>query len=224
MGSPVGGGDPMTGPADSGTGPTGRQPGPLRAGWPPSAVQSLTTRQRSDLLLLLADARTTHSWAALGERTHGHVRAGVRLEEIADALGVGVPRVRVIRLRYSGYDPAADRGVARQVGEWGSAQAVAAAAGTTVSTLGEHVADATAAGVTGLYGQRRLWHAPATAAWWAGLTAAAEVEKAGVDAARRDRSGEVRRLHAAGVPVTAIAAQLRVSVTTVRRALRPSPR
>lgn len=210
----------MTGPADSRPSPSRDQPGPLRAGWPAPAVQSLTTRQRSDLQVLLADARGTHSWAALGKRIHRHVRAGVRLEEIADALGVGVPRVRMIRLRHSGYDPAADRGVARQVGEWGSVHAAAAAAGTTVSTLGEHVADATAAGVTSLYGQRRLWHAPATAAWWAKVAAAADASAAKGAAARTDRSSEVRRLHAAGVPAAAIAADLGIGVTTVRRTLR----
>ncbi len=214
----------MTGPPDSGTRPNGRQPGPSRADWPPPAVQSLTTRQQSDLLVLLAGARGTHSWAALGEQIHTYVRAGVRLEEIADALRVGVPRVRMIRLRHSGYDPDADRGVARQVGEWGSVHSAAAAAGTTVSTLGEHIADATAAGVTGLYGQRRLWHAPATAAWWAQVAAAADASAAKVAATRTDRSSEVRRMHATGVPATAIAARLKVSVTTVRRVLRPSPR
>jgi len=211
----------VTRPADSATGPTSHQPGPLRTGWPPPAVQSLTTRQRSDLGVLLGDARTTHSWAALGERIHRHVQAGVRLEEIADTLGVGVARARMIRLRWSAYDPAADRGVARQVGEWGSVQAAAAAAGTTVSTLSERVTDATAAGVTGLFGQRRLWHAPATAAWWAQVSAAADASAAKVAAARTDRSTSVRRLHATGVPVAAIAAELGVSVTTVRRALRP---
>ncbi len=158
--------------------------------------------------MLLADARGTHSWAALGERIQTHVRAGVRLEEIADVLGVGVPRVRMIRLRYSGYDPAADRGVARQVGEWGSVHAAAAAAGTTVSTLREHIADATAAGVTGLYGQRRLWHAPATAAWWVHVSAVAEAAAAAATVARQERFCTAVRLDAAGVPATAITAQL----------------
>lgn len=211
----------MTGPTGDRPRLTGRREGPRSVGGLPRALGSLTAEQRSDLQVLLGDARTTHSWTALGERVHAHVRAGVRLQEIADAVGVGVPRVRMIRLQHSGYDPAADRGVARQVGEWGSVAAAAAAAGTTVSTLGEHSADATAAGVTGLYGQRRLWHAPATAAWWAELTGAAEAAAARVAVARRERSSTAVRLDAAGVPVATIAAQLRVSVTTVRRALRP---
>lgn len=210
----------MTGLEAGGPEPSALDPGPLRTVRPAPAVRSLTGPQRSDLRELLVGARATHSWTALGEQIHAHVRAGVRLEELAAVLGVGVPRVREIRLRHSGYDPAADRGVARQVGEWGSVQAAAAAAGTTVSTLGEHIGEAAAAGVTGLYGQRRLWHAPATAVWWKGITAAAAVERARVAAARRVRSSSIRRLHATGISVTAIAGELGIGVTTVRRTLR----
>lgn len=107
------------------------------------------------------------------------------------------------------------------VGEWGSIAAAAGAAGTTVSTLAENLADAAAAGVTRLYGQRRLWHTPATATWWAGVTAAADTRTAAVAEVRRDRAADIRQRHAAGVPVAAMAAEPGVGVTTVRRDLRP---
>lgn len=46
--------------------------------------------------------------------------------------------------------------------------------------LGEYLAEATAAGVTGLHGQRRLWHGPAV-----------DTQAAEAVAARRDRSAVV---------------------------------
>lgn len=164
----------------------------------PAALGSLTETQRLVLRRLLRDARAVHGWSALGAAVQAHVRAGVRLEKIAAVLQLGVPRVREIRRRHSDYDPATDRGVARQVGQWGSIAAAAGAAGTTVSTLSEHLADAAAAGVTRLYGQRRLWHAPATATWWAGVAAAADARSAAVAEVRRDRVADVRGRHAAG--------------------------
>jgi hypothetical protein len=99
----------------------------------------------------------------------------------------------------------------RQLGEWGPVAAAGVAAGTTLSRLNNRLPAAAAAGVTVLYSDRRLWHATATATWWA----------TAIDppAARAQRAEQARQLHASGAPVSAIARQLGFSTATIRRDL-----
>jgi hypothetical protein len=123
--------------------------------------------------------------------------------------------------RVSTADPGLDRGTPRQLGEWGTPGAAAAAAGASTAQLDRWRADAEAAGVTVLHGERRLWHRTATATWWAALSA--------VDAPlgrrthRDNRAEQARLLRTAGMPVAAIAAQLGARIMTIRRDLRATP-
>jgi hypothetical protein len=189
---------------------------------PPSPPgRNLSPPERRLLLLRYQVARLSRGkplpWRVLGDSIHTHVRAGTRLEELAAVLDLGVAQVRRIRQQHSGYDPPADRGTPRQLGEWGPIGAAAAAAGTSSAHLDRWRANAEAAGVTVLRGERRLWHRTATATWWAGLAAVAPL---GRRTHRADRAEQARRLRTAGMPVAAIADQLRASVMTIRRDLR----
>jgi hypothetical protein len=92
---------------------------------------------------------------------------------------------------------------------------LATTTGVSRHHLHTHRAEATAAGVTVLYGERRLWHATATADWWPAAVAA----RGPRPVSRDNRAEQARLLRSNGTAASAIAAQLQVSKSTVRRDL-----
>jgi hypothetical protein len=192
---------------------------------PPSPPGRTLSPPERRLLLRYRVARLSRGkplpWRVLGDSIHAHVRAGTRLEELAAVLELGVAQVRRIRQQHSDYDPAADRGTPRQLGEWVTLAAAAAAAGTSTAQLDRWRKNAEAAGVTVLQGERRLWHRTATARWWAALSAVDA--RLGRRTPRDDRAEQAPRLRGAGMPVAAVGAQLGASVMTIRRDLWATP-
>jgi len=112
-----------------------RPGGPAQAGVRSPLPGSLTGFQRFILQGMYDNARATGVWTSVGAvPSTVETGPGVGLQEIADAVGVGVAKVREIPRHDSGYDPSVDRGW-RVSGGVRKPTAAAAAAGTTGSTL-----------------------------------------------------------------------------------------